>query len=142
MFLPVHTYYQARGYKITPQIDGQPMILDGDYWKFITDIVLTPQLIENRYYDWSVYVGDFIGNGFSYDMWLPHEAVKAYIKAVRGREDGAITQADLTAMGKYDAGIARGYIRPNNKYVTGSDGKIYGGWGFHTKPSFNYNLVK
>lgn len=108
------------------------------YWIWINyQEKLTSELITgSHYFPWSIYIGQFNGNGFSYPMYWPHEAVKGLMQQVRGRGDGEVTSSDLQEMGKYNPGIAKGAIRPNNRFATGSDGKRYEGWEFYTRINY------
>ncbi len=118
--------------------NGQAMSLgQNGYWQAIDfNTRLTPDLIENGHFQWSIYIGDFQDQGFSYPRYLPHESIKPIIRQVRGREDGEITADDLKAMAPYSVGIEKGCIRPNDAFGTGTDGKRYEGWEFYMNMSY------
>jgi|GEM_PF-1171597 len=120
-----------------PRVHNQEMISYSyqgkKYWILINyDERLTSELITgSQFYNWSIYIGEFQGKGFSYPMYWPHEAIKGLMQKVRGREDGEVTQSDLQEMGKYNPGIAKGTIRPNNIFVDD-----YEGWEFYTRINY------
>lgn len=118
-----------------PEMNEQRMTFKADigYWINIDyGTILTRELIlANDKYCWSVYIGEFIYSGGSYDMWIPHETLKPIMKQVRGREDGKATDAELQKMGESVPGIKQGTISQNGIAVKAS-GKDYYGWQFCT----------
>ncbi|MFA5754410.1 MAG: hypothetical protein WC905_03615, partial [Patescibacteria group bacterium] len=136
------TYWKrAKKTTSTPMVDGKPMTLNPTgYWVLVTDVTLTAEMIQNWQFRWSIFAGTFKGNGYSYDMYLPHETIKSLMRSVRGREDGEITSDELAKMGQKDSNIAKGLIGPNLESVKGSDGKTYYGWEFIT--SVNYVIIR
>jgi len=129
--------------KITvPEIFGEEMIAYNyqgtKYWVWVNyKEKLTSGIIRDGHlFPWSIYIGVFQGNDFSYPMYWPHEAVKGLMQKVRGKEHDEVTRSDIQEMGKYNPGIAEGTIRPNKRFATGSDGKQYEGWEFHTRINY------
>ncbi|MCX6794784.1 MAG: hypothetical protein NTY31_02250 [Candidatus Falkowbacteria bacterium] len=134
------TYWQRCLQKTisTPNIDGVAMNLNNSigYWILISGTILTPETIINGKYRWSVGIGEFIGSGFRYDMYLPHESAKITMRSVLSREDGQVTQDEIGRMGQQDESIRLGLIGQNMNSVVGSDGKIYYGWEFVTPVNY------
>lgn len=115
--------------------DNSLMVLSGDYYIYIDySVKLNSGMIEDDYWRFSIYIGEYHNNGSSYSMYYPHEGVKPLLKQYLGREWGEITDEDLQMLAPYNDGIAKGSIRPNGFYSpAGADGKIYGGWEFYVR---------
>jgi len=117
--------YYDKGY--VPTINGLPFTPDVDgFYKVVTDIKLTGENIENKWYQWAMYIGDFKGTGFSYPMYDPNEVLKPTIMKVRNKLNGPITDKDLAGIGTYVPDVQKGYIRPN-----GQPSDDYWGWEFN-----------
>lgn len=124
--------------------DNSPMALSGDYLVYVDYTVkLNSKMIENDYWRFSIYIGEFSDNGSSYPMYYPHEGVKPLLKQYLGRESGEITASDLAVLAPYNAGIANGYIRPNGYYSQpDASGKIYGGWEIFSKMNHKKTILQ
>lgn len=64
--------------QVTPSLngkDGAKAEIFGDYLFFKTDDIVTVSMLETSW-KYAFYIGDFLGPGDNYDMWLPHELVK------------------------------------------------------------------
>lgn len=147
------SYVRANGMSIpAPRLngtDGPEFTFDpgSGYWFFIDNrTLLSPSMINSLDYAtiWCVYIGP-IG---TWDAFLPHESLKAEMKRVRGREDGAITMEELYRMHQSNPDIwtdrnKNGTLLPKSfNPMTGEtergtkigreDGLIYQGWDFRT----------
>jgi Ca2+/Na+ antiporter len=118
------------------------------YWYYLdTNTVLSPSMVNSWDYTviWCIYIGR-IG---TWDAFLPHESMKAMMKKVRGREDGAVTMDELYKMQTINSDVwtdqnKNGLLMPKSfNPISGErekgikrgpeDGLEYQGWDFRTR---------
>lgn len=115
------------------------------YWYYVDGKVTSISEINSwvSAVEWNAWVGiKNYGTG-SYDVYIPHEGVKALINRVRGREYGEITDEDLYKMKKINPNIwtptSEGTIKPFRLNSTSGraygkeDKQLYQGWNFRTR---------
>ncbi len=109
-----------------------------DYLIYIDfSIELNSRMIEDAYWNFSIYMGDYNINGSSYKKWYPHEIIKPMLKQYLGREYGEITDDNMKTLAPYNDGIANGYFRPNGVFSPpDSFNHKYEGWEIQIKMNY------
>lgn len=118
------------------------------YWYYLDSSTLMSASVVNNW-DYMVIWCVYIGRIGTWDAFLPHESMKALMKKVRGKEDGAVTMNELYEMNKLNSEVwtdqnKNGSLMPKSfNPISGEvergtktgpeDGKIYQGWDFRCR---------